>query len=264
MAGQPNAEDTTRCPRDPQGEPMDADSELKPSGDGPTAARDDVAPARARGKQLRERLARALLSAQMSKSIPEAVAREILALNSAVLMKDQSIGDILRLALESHNVGYLDREKTISVVGAYLAAQKILEDMLIRLGAGPGDLEIAQAAICVATSISIQAGSASPRQTSKLKRFLMQKQVANSRAKKASKKLSPSCVDQVIIACFADQSLTKGKGCKTTSQRAVCVLDAVNNRLSALAADSSVTRTRYSSADNLRRRFDQAKKRTAN
>jgi hypothetical protein len=250
---------------------MDADSELKPSGDGPTAARDDVAPARARGKQLRERLARALLSAQMSKSIPEAVAREILAteekllaINSAAKMKDQSIDEILRLARESHSVGYLDWETIISRGGAYLAAQKILVDMLIRLGAGPGDLEIAQAAIFVATSISIQVGSASPTQASLLKLFLMQKQVANSRAKKASKKLSPSCVDQVIIACFADQSLTKGKGCKTTSQRAVCVLDAVNNRLSALAADSSVTPTRYSSADNLRRRFDLAKKRTAN
>ena len=251
---------------------MDADSELKPSGDGPTAARDDVAPARARGNQLRERLVRALLSAQMSKSIPEAVAREILAteekfraLNSAVeMMKDQSIGDILHLALESYSVGYLDREKTTSMVGAYLAAQKILGDMLIKLEADPGDLEIAQAAICVATSISIQAGSASPTQTSSLKRFLMQKQVANSRAKKASKKLSQSCVDQVIIASFADQSLTKGKGCKTTSQRAARVLGAVNNRLSALAADSSVTPTRYSTADSLRRRFEQAKRRTAN
>ena len=50
-------------------------------------------------------------------------------------------------------------------------------------------------------------------------------------------------MDQVIIACFADQSLTKG--CKTTSQRAARVLDAVNNRLSALAADLSVTPTRY-------------------
>jgi len=241
---------------------MDADSELKPSGDGPTAARDDVAPARARGKQLRERLARALLSAQMSKSIPEE--EKLRALNSAVKMKDQSIDDILRLARESHSVGYLDRETTTSMGGAYLAAQKILGDMLIRLGAGPGDLEIAQAAICVATSISIQAGSASPTQTSSLKRFLMQKQVANSRAKKASKKLSQSCVDQVIIAFFADQSLTKGKGCKTTSQRATRVLGAVNNRLSALAADLSVTPTRYSTADSLRRRFEQAKRRTAN
>jgi hypothetical protein len=250
---------------------MDADSELKPSGDGPTAARDDVAPARATGNQLRERLVRALLSAQMSKSIPEAVAREILAteekfraLNSAVEMKDQSIGDILHLALESYNVGYLDREATTSMVGAYLAAQKILGDMLIKLGADPRDLEIAQAAIRVATLFSIQAGSASPTQTSSLKRFLMQKQVANSRAKKASKKLSQSCVDQVIIASFADQSLTKGKGCKTTSQRAARVLGAVNNRLSALAADSSVTPTRYSTADSLRRRFEQAKRRTAN
>ena len=233
---------------------MDADSELNPSGDGPTAARDDVAPARARGKQLRERLARALLSAQMSKSIPEAV----------VEMKDQSIGGILHLALESYNVGYLDRETTTSMVGAYLAAQKILGDMLIKLGADPRDLEIAQAAIRVATLFSIRAGSASPTQTSSLKRFLMQKPVANSRAKKASKKLSQSCVDQVIIACFADQSLTKGKGCKTTSQRAVHVLDAVNNRLSALAADSSVTPTRFSTADSLRRRFEQAKRRTAN
>ena len=241
---------------------MDADSELKPSGDGPTAARDDVAPARAKGNQLRERLARALLSAQMSKSTTE---EQLLALNSAVeMMKDQSIGDILHLALESYNVGYLDRETTTSMVGAYLAAQKILGDMLIRLGAGPGDLEIAQAAIRVATSISIQAGSASPTQTSSLKRFLMQKQVANSRAKKASKKLSQSCVDQVIITFFADQSLTKGKGCKTTSQRAARVLGAVNNRLSALAADSSVTPTRYSTADSLRRRFEQAKRRTAN
>jgi hypothetical protein len=231
---------------------MDADSELKPSGDGPTAARDDVAPARARGKQLRERLARALLSAQMSKSIPEAV----------VEMKDQSIGDILHLALESYNVGYLDREATTSMVGAYLAAQKILGDMLIKLGADPRDLEIAQAAIRVATLISIRAGSASPTQTSSLKRFQMQKQVANSRAKKASKKLSQSCVDQVIIGFFADQSLTKG--CKTTSQRAARVLGAVNNRLSALAADSSVTPTRYSTADSLRRRFEQAKRRTAN
>ena len=260
---------------------MDADSELKPSGDGPSAARDDVAPAR-------ERLVRALLSAQMSKSIPEAVqmsksipeavAREILAteekfralnselraLNSAVLMKDLSIDDILRLARESHSVGYLDRETTTSMGGAYLAAQKILGDMLIRLGAGPGDLEIAQAAIRVVTSVSIQAGSASPTQASSLKRFLMQKQVANSRAKKASKKLSQSCVDQVIIAVFADQSLTKGKGCKTTGQRAAHVLGAVNNRLSALAADSSVTPTRYSTADSLRRRFEQAKRRTAN
>ena len=235
---------------------MDADSELKPSGDGPTAARDNVAPARARGKQLRERLARALLSAQM----PEE--EKLRALNSAVKMKDQSIDDILRLARESHSVGYLDREKATSMGGAYLAAQKILGDMLIRLGAGPGDLEIAQAAICVATSISIQAGSASPTQTSSLKRFLMQKQVANSRAKKASKKLSQSCVDQVITAFFADQSLTKG--CKTTSQRAARVLGAVNNRLSALAADSSVTPTRYSTADSLRRRFEQAKRRTAN
>jgi hypothetical protein len=151
---------------------MDADSELKPSGDGPTAARDNVAPARARGNQLRERLARALLSAQMSKSIPEE--EKLRALNSAVKMKDQSIDDILRLARESHSVGYLDRETTTSMGGAYLAAQKILGDMLIRLGAGPGDLEIAQAAIRVATSISIQAGSASPTQTSLLKRFLMQ------------------------------------------------------------------------------------------
>jgi hypothetical protein len=241
---------------------MDADSELKPSGDGPTAARDNVAPARARGKQLRERLARALLSAQMSKSIPEE--EKLRVFNSAVKMKDQSIDDILRLARESHSVGYLDRETTTSMGGAYLAAQKILGDMLIRLGAGPGDLEIAQAAICVATSISIQAGSASPTQASWLKRFLMQKQVANSRAKKASKKLSQSCVDQVIIGFFADQSLTKGKGCKTTSQRAARVLGAVNNRLSALAADSSVTPTRYSTADSLRRRFEQAKRRTAN
>jgi hypothetical protein len=241
---------------------MDADSELKPSGDGPTAARDNVAPARARGKQLRERLNRALLSAQMSKSIPEE--EKLRALNSAVKMKDQSIDDILRLARESRSVGYLDRETATSMGGAYLAAQKILGDMLIRLGAGPGDLEIAQAAICVATSISIQAGSASPTQTSSLKRFLMQKQVANSRAKKASKKLSQSCVDQVIIEFFADQSLTKGKGCKTTSQRAARVLGAVNNRLSALAADSSVTPTRYSTADSLRRRFEQAKRRTAN
>jgi hypothetical protein len=257
---------------------MDADSELKPSGDGPTATRDDVAPACARGKQLRERLARALLSAQKSKSIPEAVAREILAteeklralnsellaLNSAIEMKDKSIGDILRLALESYNVGYFDRETTISVGGVYLAAQKTLIDMLIKLGADPGDLEIAQAAIRVATLISIRAGSASPTQASSLKRFLMQKQVANSRAKKASKKLSQSCVDQVIIVFFAGQSLTKGKGCKTTSQRAARVLDAVNNRLSALAADSSVTPTRYSTADSLRRRFEQAKRRTAN
>ena len=230
---------------------MDADSELKPSGDGPTAARDDVAPARARGEQVRERLTRALLSAQISKSIP-------------VEMKDQSIGDILRLALESYNVGYLDLETTTSMVGSYRAAQKILVDMLIRLGAGPGDLEIAQDAIRVATLISIRAGSASPTQVSSLKRFLMQKQVANSRAKKASKKLSQSCVDQVIIACFADQSLTRGKGCKTTSQRAACILDAVNNLLSALAADSSVTPTRYGTADSLRRRFEQAKRRTAN
>jgi hypothetical protein len=235
---------------------MDADSELKPSGDGPTAARDNVAPARARGKQVRELLARALLSAQM----PEE--EKLRALNSAVIMKDQSIDDILRLARESHSVGYLDRERATSMGGAYLAAQKILGDMLIRLGAGPSDLEIAQAAICVATSISIQAGSASPAQTSSLKRFLMQKQVANSRAKKASKKLSQSCVDQVIIGFFADQSLTKG--CKTTSQRAARVLGAVNNRLSALAADSSVTPTRYSTADSLRRRFEQAKRRTAN
>ena len=237
---------------------MDADSELKPSGDGPTAARDNVAPPRARGKQVRELLARALLSAQM----PEE--EKLWALNSAVIMKDQSIDDILRLARESHSVGYLDRERATSMGGAYLAAQKILGDMLIRLGAGPSDLEIAQAAIRVVTSISIQAGSASPTQTSSLKRFLMQKQVANSRAKKASKKLSQSCVDQVIITFFADQSLTKGKGCKTTSQRAARVLGAVNNRLSALAADSSVTPTRYSTADSLRRRFEQAKRRTAN
>jgi hypothetical protein len=228
---------------------MDADSELKPSGDGPTAARDDVAPARARREQLRERLARALLSAQISKSIP-------------VEMKDQSIGDILRLALESYNVGYLDLETTTSMVGTYLAAQKILVDMLIQLGADPGHLEIAQDAIRVATLISIRAGSASPTQVSSLKRFLMRKQAANSRAKKASKKLSQSCVDQVIIGFFADQSLTKG--CKTTSQRAARVLGAVNNRLSALAADSSVTPTRYSTADSLRRRFEQAKRRTAN
>jgi hypothetical protein len=134
--------------------------------------------------------------------------------------------------------------------------------MLIQLGADPGDLEIAQAAIRVATLISIRVGSASPTQASSLKRFLMQKQVANSRAKKASKKLSQSCVDQVITAFFADRSLTKG--CKTTSQRAARVLDAVNNRLSALAADSSVTPTRYSTADSLRRRFEQAKRRTAN
>jgi hypothetical protein len=230
---------------------MDADSELKPSGDGPIAARDNVAPARARGKQLRERLARALLSAQISKSIP-------------VEMKDQSIGDILRLALESYNVGYLDLETTTSMVGTYLAAQKIIVDMLIQLGADPGHLEIAQDAIRVATLISIRAGSASPTQVSSLKRFLMQKQAANSRAKKASKKLSQSCVDQVIIALFADQSLTKRKGCKTTSQRAARVLGAVNNRLSALAADSSITPTRYSTADSLRRRFEQAKRRTAN
>ena len=144
---------------------MDADSELKPSGDGPTAARHDVAPAR-------ERLVRALLSAQMSKSIPEE--EKLRALNSAVKMKDQSIDDILRLARESHSVGYLDRETTTSMGGAYLAAQKILGDMLIKLGADPRDLEIAQAAIRVATSISIQAGSASPTQTSLLKRFLMQ------------------------------------------------------------------------------------------
>jgi hypothetical protein len=248
---------------------MDADSELKPSGDGPTAARDDVAPARATGNQLRERLVRALLSAQMSKSIPEAVAREILAteekfraLNSAVEMKDQSIGDILHLALESYNVGYLDRETTTSMVGAYLAAQKILVDIPTKLGADPVELEKVQAAIRVATLISIRASSASPTQTSFLKRFLMRKQVANSRAKKASKKLSQSCVDQVITAFFADQSLTKG--CKTTSQRAARVLDAVSNQLSALAADSGVTPTRYSTADSLRRRFEQAKRRTAN
>jgi hypothetical protein len=179
-----------------------------------------VAPARAKGNQLRERLARALLSAQMSKSATE---EQILALNSAAeMMKDQSIGDILHLALESYNVGYLDRQTTTSMVGAYLAAQKILGDMLIKLGADPRDLEIAQAAIRVATLFSIRAGSASPTQTSSLKRFLMQKQVANSRAKKASKKLSQSCVDQVITAFFADQSLTKG--CKTTSQRAARVL----------------------------------------
>jgi hypothetical protein len=153
---------------------MDADSELKPSGDGPTAARDDVAPARARGNQLRERLVRALLSAQISKSIPEE-------------KKNQSIVDILRLLLESYNVGYLDYETTISMVEAYLAAQKTLVDKLIQLGANPVDLEIAQAAIRDATLISIKAGSASPTQASSLKRFLMQKQVANSRAKKASK-----------------------------------------------------------------------------
>jgi hypothetical protein len=228
---------------------MDADSELKPSGDGPTAARDDVAPARATGNQLRERLVRALLSAQISKSIPEE-------------KKNRSIVDILRLLLESYNVGYLDLETTISMVGAYLAAQETLVDKLIQLGANPVDLEIAQAAIRDATLISIKAGSASPTQASSLKRFLMQKQVANSRAKKASKKLSQSCVDQVITAFFADQSLTKG--CKTTSQRAARVLDAVNNRLFALAADSSVTPTRYSKADSLRRRFEQAKRRTAN
>jgi hypothetical protein len=228
---------------------MDADSELKPSGDGPTAARDDVAPARATGNQLRERLVRALLSAQISKSIPEE-------------KKNQSIVDILRLLLESYNVGYLDLETTISMVGAYLAAQETLVDKLIQLGANPVDLEIAQAAIRDATLISIKAGSASPTQASSLKRFLLQKQVANSRAKKASKKLSQSCGDQVITAFFADQSLTKG--CKTTSQRAARVLDAVNNRLSALAADSSVTPTRYSTADSLRRRFEQAKRRTAN
>jgi hypothetical protein len=227
---------------------MDADSELKPSGDGPTAARDDVAPARARGKQLRERLARALLSAQMSKSIPEAVA--------------ESIGDILRLALESYNVGYLDLETTTSVVGAYHTAQKSIMDMLIKLRASPRDLEVAQAALSAVTLTSIQVGSASPTQAASLKRFLMQQQVANSRAKKASEKLSQSCMDQVITAFFADQSLTKG--CKSTSQRAARVLDAVNNRLSALAADSSVTPTRYSSADSLRRRFEQAKRRMAN
>ena len=221
---------------------MDADSELKPSGDGPTAARHDVAPAR-------ERLVRALLSAQISKSIPEE-------------KKNRSIVDILRLLLESYNVGYLDLETTISMVGAYLAAQETLVDKLIQLGANPVDLEIAQAAIRDATLISIKAGSASPTQASSLKRFLMQKQVANSRAKKASKKLSQSCVDQVITAFFADQSLTKG--CKTTSQRAARVLDAVNNRLFALAADSSVTPTRYGNADSLRRRFEQAKRRTAN
>jgi hypothetical protein len=148
------------------------------------------------------------------------------------------------------------------MVGAYLAAQKILGDMLIKLGADPRDLEIAQAAIRVATLFSILAGSASPKRTSSLKRFLLQKQVANSRAKKASQKLSQSSVDQVITTFFADQSLTKG--CKTTSQRAARVIDAVNNRLSALAADSSVTPTRYSTADSLRRRFEQAKRRTAN
>ena len=85
------------------------------------------------------------------------------------------------------------------MVGTYRAAQKILVDMLIQLGADPGHLQIAQDAIRVATLISIRAGSASPTQVSSLKRFLMQKQVANSRAKKASKKLSQSCVDQVII-----------------------------------------------------------------
>ena len=178
---------------------MDADSELKPSGDGPTAARDDVAPASATGEQLRERLARALLSAQISKSIP-------------VEMKNQSIVDILHLLLESYNVGYLDLETTTSMVRSYRAAQKTLVDMLIRLGANPVDLEIAQDAIRVATLISIRAGSASPTQVSSLKRFLMQKQVANSRAKKASKKLSQSCVDQVIIACFRGSIAYKGKG----------------------------------------------------
>jgi hypothetical protein len=227
---------------------MDADSELKPSGDGLTASRDDVAPARAKGKQVRERLVRALVSAQISKSIPEAVA--------------ESMGDILRLALESYNVGYLDLETTTSVVGTYHAARKNIMDMLIKLRASPRDLEVAQADLSAVTLISIQVGSASPTQAASLKRFLMQQQVANSRAKKASEKLSQSCMDQVITAFFADQSLTKG--CKSTSQRAARVLDAVNNRLSALAADSSVTPTRYSSADSLRRRFEQAKRRMAN
>ena len=256
---------------------MDADSELKPSGDGPTAARDNVAPARARGNQLRERLARALLSEQMSKSIPEAVAREILAteekfralnselraLNSAVLMKDLSIDDIQRLALESYDVGYLDRETTTSMGGAYLAAQKILGDMLIRLGAGPGDLEIAQAAIRVATSISIQAGSASPTQTSLLKRFLMQAG-GEFASKKGIQKTISVLRGSSHYCVFCGSIAYKGKGMQTTSQRATRVLGAVNNRLSALAADLSVTPTRYSTADSLRRRFEQAKRRTAN
>jgi hypothetical protein len=228
--------------------PMDADSELKPSGDGPTAARDDVAPARARGNQSRERLVRALLSAQISKSIPEE-------------KKNQSIVDILRLLLESYNVGYLDYETTISMVEAYLAAQKTLVDKLIQLGANPVDLEIAQAAIRDATLISIKAGSASPTQASSLKRFLMQKQVANSRAKKASKKLSQSCVDQTIIACFEDQSLPRGL--KANSQRAAHVLDAVNTRLAAQAAELDVATTHYGSPDSLRRRYEEAKKRMA-
>jgi hypothetical protein len=65
--------------------------------------------------------------------------------------------------------------------GAYLAAQKILGDMLIRFGAGLVILR-SPAAICVATSISIHRLGESDA-TSPLKRFLMQKQVANSRAK---------------------------------------------------------------------------------
>jgi hypothetical protein len=249
---------------------MDADSELKPSGDGPTAARDNVAPARARGKQLRARLARALLSAQMSKFIPEAVAREILAteeklraINSAVEMKDKSIDVILTLSLDAHKVGYFDKEKTLDVVGAYLATHKILTEMLIRLRASPRDLEVAQAALSVVTSIGIAVGSsASPKLASEFQRVVMQTRIANARAKAAARKLTRSCVDRTIIACFEDQSLPRGL--KANSQRAAHVLDAVNNRLSALAADSSVTPTRYSTADSLRRRFEQAKRRTAN
>ena len=167
-----------------------------------------------------------------TKNVPEIVAREILAMeeklraiNSPVEMKGKSIDDILTLSLDAHKV---DREKTLDVVGAYLAAHKILTEMLIKLRASPRDLELAQAALSVMTSIGIAVGSASPKLASELQRVVMQTRIANARAKAAARKLTRSCVDQTIIACFEDQSLPRGL--KANSQRAAHVLDAVNTR----------------------------------
>ena len=170
-----------------------------------------------------------------TKNVPEIVAREILtmeeklrAINSAVEMKDKSIDTILTSSLHAHKVGYFDREKTLDVVGAYLAAHKILTKMLIKLRASPRDLEAAQAALSVVTSIGIAVGSASPKLASELQRVVMQTRIADARAKAAARKLTRSCVDQTIIACFEDQSLPRGL--KANSQRAAHVLDAVNTR----------------------------------
>jgi hypothetical protein len=203
-----------------------------------------------------------------TKNVPEIVAREILAMeeklraiNSAVEMKGKSIDDILTLSLDAHKVGYLDREKTLDVVGAYLAAHKILTEMLIKLRASPRDLELAQAALSGVTLTGIAVGSASPKLASELQRVVMQTRIANARAKAAARKLTRSCVDQTIIACFEDQSLPRGL--KANSQRAAHVLDAVNTRLAAQAAELDVAPTHYGSPDNLRRRYEEAKKRMA-